>query len=81
MRPQYLVTAWNASCAEMDRFVRLLHLLENRVRLTGGVNVARQDQHGMLFAVAVAAAVTMLQAPGPTEEVHAKMPMRRICLA
>ena len=34
---------------------------------------------GMLLAVAVAAAVTMLQAPGPTEEVQAKMDLWRIC--
>ena len=36
---------------------------------------------GMLLAVAVAAAVTMLAAPGPTELVTAKICLRFICLA
>ena len=35
----------------------------------------------MLFAVAVAAAVIMLQAPGPTEEVTAKICFLFICFA
>ena len=35
----------------------------------------------MLLAVAVAAAVTMLAAPGPTEEVTAMIFFRFICLA
>ena len=67
----------------MDEVLRLLHLLANRVRLAGSVDVARQDQNRNAVSGCGCSSGNHVQAPGNlyTEEVQAKMDLRRICFA
>ena len=59
----------------------MLDLLQDGVGDTAGVGVPHQQQKGSRLAMAAPAAVTMLRAPGPMDEVATMTWRRRAALA
>ena len=81
MRSQYLHTGLNASLVVVARLL----LCSNCCNTGSGcleANVsAGNTRSGMLLTVAVAHAVTIFAAPGPTDEAHGMIFLRLLCFA
>ncbi len=76
MRSQYLLTARKASGADAE-IVALFNLLEHRIRLAGGEDIARQQQQRNAVGAGGAGGGDHVGRPGPMEEVQAIICRRR----
>ena len=80
-RSQYLQTARNASFVVVVRLTVCSICWSTGSGWRSAYVSPGRNRTGMQFAVAVSAAVTMLAAPGPTEDVQAYICLRRFCFA
>lgn len=81
MRSQYLHTGLKASLVETARLLLCSSCWSTGSGWREAKVSAGKTSRGMLLTVAVAHAVTILAAPGPTEEAQAMIRLRQFCLA